>query len=141
MAAIKPFYQWIDINLSDFTKEELLLLEAEFFIHLCAELKEFFRQQYLEYFRLLKFNHIEGDNMLEENFLRFILVDILSTDNYTTLGVAQYSNTHEDVIQEVVDGRNTNPSAALLRKIIDLHRSVRHELYSAILNKFLKKVA
>ena len=46
-----------------------------------------------------------------------------------------YTDTHEDVIQEVIDGRNANPSAALLRKSIDIHRSVRRELYDSILKK------
>lgn len=73
--------------------------------------------------------------MLETNFVRLIIKDILATEEYDTQGVARYAYTHEDVIQEVIDGRNLNPSAMLLRRSIDLHRTVRRELYHSIMKK------
>ena len=135
MAAIKLFCTWMEVNLSNLSRGEVILLEADFFTRLCMELKEVFRKQNQEYFRLMKFSKHKENSMLEANFVRFIIEDTLSTGEYDMIGVAHYTDFHEDVIQEVIDGRNTNPSAALLRKSIDLHRSVRRELYSSIVKK------
>ena len=77
--------------------------------------------------------------MLEENFIRLVLNDILSTNEYTLEGIANYVDTHEDVIHEVISGRNSNPSAMLLRRAIELHRLVRNELYSAFMKKIAEK--
>jgi hypothetical protein len=135
MAALKLFCHWIGINLSSLSKEEIILLDAEFFTQICKELKEIFRNQHKEFFRFMKFTKEMEDDMLETNFVRLIIKDILSTEDYDLKGVACYADTHEDVIQEVIDGRNTNPSATLLRRCIDLHRSVRPDLYHAIVKK------
>ena len=135
MTAMELFYQWIGISFSQFSKEEVLLLEAELFVRVCEELKEVFRQQHKDYFLLMKFT-IEMENaMLEANFVRLILNDILTTEEYNLSSIAYYIDTHEDVIQEVIDGRNTSPSATLLRRSIDLHRSVRRDLYNSIVKK------
>lgn len=120
---------------SKLTKEEILLLEAELFVRVCNELKEEQRMQYKEYFRLMKFTMEMENAMLEANFLRLIIEDLLSSEEYDLKGIAYYSNTHEDVVQEIASGCNTRPSAVLLQKVIELHRSVRRELYNAILRK------
>lgn len=141
MTAIKLFCQDLDINISNFSREEIFLLEAEIFIRICDELKEIFRNHHEEYFRVMNFSKDKEDNMLEVNFVRFILEDTLSTGEYNMIGIAYYTDTHEDVIQEIIDGRNTNPSAALLRKSIDLHRSVRRDLYNSLLKKISNESA
>lgn len=125
----------IGINPAKLSKEENILLEIELFSRLCESLKDYFRQKHKEYFRLMKFNKNKEDIMLEANLVRFIIEDTMSTGEYSMKGVAIYADTHEDVIQEVIDGRNINPSATLLRKCINLHRSVRCELYHSILKK------
>ena len=76
-----------------------------------------------------------GLDQLEANLACFILKDILSTEEYNLSGIACYTNTHEDVIHEVIEGRNINPSATLFRRCIDLHRSVRRDLYQSIMKK------
>ena len=43
--------------------------------------------------------------------------------------------TPPDIIQELVCGLNTKPSATCLRKVIELHRGVRKDLYQVIGNK------
>jgi len=78
--------------------------------------------------------------MLEKNFTQFILNDIFSTDEYTVQGIAHYMDTHEDIIQELASGLNTKPLASYLRKIIELHRSVRRELYLAIGKKIAAEI-
>jgi hypothetical protein len=132
MAAMDPLCHLIGINSKKFSKEENSLLEAELFIRICDELKEVFRQQYKNFFHLMKFNVTKEDAMLERNFIRLILKDILSTEEYTLQGIATYTDTHEDIIHELASGLNTKPLAACLRKVIELHRSVRRELYQAI---------
>src|SRR5437879_3074838 len=129
MSAIEPLYSLMGINTSKLTKEEKHLLEAELFIRVCEELKDYLRMAYREYFRLMKFTVEQENAMLDANFLNFIIRDILTSKEYSIEGIAYYANTHEDVIHDVTSGQNTNPSAILLRRIIQLHRSIRRELY------------
>lgn len=135
MPAIEPLCKLIGINPHLLSKEEYLILEADLFIRIYDELKEFFREQYKNYFSLMRFN-IEMENaMLESNFARLIIRDILSTEEFTLVGIAQYTDTHEDVIDEVTAGRNTNPSVTFFRKIIEIHRMVRCDIYNVIIKK------
>jgi hypothetical protein len=137
MSAMEPLYHMIGINPKKFSKEELSLLEAELFMRICDELKEVFKQQYKDFFSLMKFTITKEDEMLEKNFIRIILNDILSTGEYTPQGIAHYTNVHEDIIHELLSGLNTKPLATCLRKVIELHRSVRRELYKAIGKKIV----
>lgn len=135
MSAVEPLWRLIGVNISNLTKEENILLEVELFIRICDELKESFREQQRNYFHLMKFT-IEKENiMLEAKLVQLIINDILSTNEYSLQGIACYTDTFEDVIEEVMTGRNTNPSAVFLRRLIDLHRSVRRDLYHLIMKK------
>jgi hypothetical protein len=137
MAAMEPLCHLIGVSPKKFSKEEFKLLEAEIFIRICDELKEVFRQQYKDFFYLMKFTIIQEDTMLEKNFTQFILNDILSTKEYTIQGIAYYADIPEDVIQELASGLNTRPLATYLRRVIELHRLVRRELYQAIGKKII----
>jgi hypothetical protein len=75
------------------------------------------------------------NGVMEDSLVRCVINDILSTEEYTLAGIACYTQTPEEVIYEVAMGQNTSPSALLLRKIIELHRSVRSDLYRAIMKK------
>lgn len=137
MAAIEPLCSILNINPNKLAQEESLLLEAELITRICEELKEVFRNQYKEYFRLIKFT-IEKENlMLENKLVRLIMQDLLSTDEYNLKGIAFYTGIHEDVLQDIYIGQNSSPSAALLRKIIELHRTVRGDLYRKITKKIV----
>lgn len=135
MAKMELLCHLAGINPSRLSREEIILLEAELFARICDELKEAFRKQYKDYFRLMKFTMEKESAMLDSMFVHLVIKDILSTDEYNLKGIAYYTDIHEDVIQEVVDGRNTNPSATLLRRSIELHRLVRRDLYRAIMRK------
>ena len=136
MPAMEPLSRLIGINTATFTKEENILLEAELFIRICEELKEIFREQYKEDFRFLMiFNREKENEMHEAKLVQLITKDILSTGEYRLNGIAYYTDTHEDVIEEIMAGRNTSPSATLLRRLIELHRSVRRDLYEIIIRK------
>ena len=135
MSAMEPLYSLMGISTCKLSKKELLLLEAKLFTCICEEFKEMFRNQHRDYFHLMKFTIEQENIMLEINFIRLIIKDILSTEEYTLAGIAYYTDTHEDIVQEVFSGRNTNPSAKLLRRIIELHYSIRRDLYKAMMKK------
>lgn len=119
------------------SEEELTLLGANVLTSVCAELKEIFKKQYQDYFKTIKINKEMEEAMLESQLVRCVINDIIATEEYSLAGIAFYTRTPEDVIFEIAAGNNTDPSAALLRKIIELHRSVRPDLYQSILKKII----
>ena len=123
------------ISPANLSKQEIFILEAKLLIQICDELKELFREQYKNYFRILKFTKEQEDKMLENDFIRLIIKDILSSEEYSLEGIAYYADTHTDILLEVYSGRNTNPSANLLRRVIEIHHSVRRDLYNFIMKK------
>lgn len=135
MPAMEPLCYLAAIKSSRLTKKENLFLEAELFTRICEELKGIFREQHRDYFRLMKFTIDKETTMLETCFVRLIIRDILSTEEYTLEGIARYTDTHEDVVEEIFSARNTNPSALFLRRLIELHRTIRRTLYLAIMKK------
>lgn len=137
MPAVEPLCHLLGISYAMFSKEENLLIEAELFLRICEQLKEIFKYQHRLYFQSIKTNPEEELIMLESSFTRSILRDILASGEYTMQGIACYTDTHEDVIEDLVSGFNTKPTAASLRKIIELHRMVRKELYQAIGKKLI----
>jgi hypothetical protein len=139
MSAMESLCHLIGAYPIKFSELERIILEAELFSQICAELKENYRMQYRDYFRLMKFTIKMETEMLEANFTRLVIKDILQTREYTVEGLAQYTGIHEDVIHEVMCGRNTNPSAVLLQRAIDLHRMVRRDLYQAIIQKVVSQ--
>ena len=132
---MEMLYQIFNITPPRLSKDEILILEAELFYHTLNELKNVFRDQFKNYFRLMKYN-IEMENaMIHANFLRCLVQDILASEEYSLEGIARYTRMPEDIIYDVAIGKNPNPSADLTHKIIELHRTIRPELYKNILNK------
>lgn len=138
MPAMEPLCQMLGINSNEFSKEENSILEAKLFTHIYEELKEIIKAQYKDYFQLMKFNKDMENKMIETEFLRCVINDILSTEEYSLPGIARYTNTPEDVIHEVIIGNNNNPSFVFSRRIIELHRTVRPDVYQAILKKIIE---
>lgn len=135
MAAIIPFFQLMRIDISNLSKQELLIVEAELFIRICEELKEVFRKEHKDYFCLMNTSKEKESSMLEAKFVSSIIQDILSTQEYNLQGIAKYTDFHEDVVVDVIVGKNVCPSSVFLKRIIELHRSVRSELYKRIMKK------
>jgi len=127
--------QTMGINPHKLSSEENLMLEIELYTKICEKLKNFFRDQYKNYFRLIKCTVEVEDAMMEARFARCVINDILSTEEYTLPGIACYTQTPEEVVYEVAMRLNTNPTATFLRKIIELHRSIRQELYREMIKK------
>ncbi|HSW93285.1 MAG TPA: hypothetical protein VLJ15_02895 [Gammaproteobacteria bacterium] len=138
MSATEPLCRLMGIDFRKLSKEEYLLLEAEVFIRICEGLREFFMDQQNDHFYLVNFNFKKEKVMLENDLARLITKDILSLKEYNLSGLAFYADTPEDVIQEVLDGRNIRPSATYLWKIIELHRTIRRDVYDAIIKKIIR---
>ena len=139
MPAIPPLSYLIGINPQKLSKKENLFLEAALFISLCDFLKKQFREQYKTYFKLMNFTIEMEKAMLEAHFMQLIIRDILMTGDYNLQGIAYYTNIPEDVICEVAEGRNTNPSALFLQKVLFLHREVRRDLYQTLIKKIIEE--
>ncbi len=122
------------------SKHEKTLLEAEIFVRTCDEVKNIIKTQHEGYFRLMKFDCDMEIAMIDSNFMRYIINDILITEEYSLSGIAYYTQTPEDVIYEIAAGHNPSPSIALSKKIIDIHRSVRADLYEKIIRKVLEEL-
>ena len=138
MAAMEPLSRLLGIQKAIENKGDILF-ELDLFLKICEELKDTFRTKYKDYFRLMKLT-IEKENiMLESSLTSLIIQDILSTEEYSIEGVAYYTHTHPDVIQEIIIGKNQNPSAILLRKIVELHRIVRKDLYLTLSKRIAEK--
>jgi len=135
MPATEFLCQIIGINPQKFSKEENILLEAELFTRLCEELEKFYKEKFKKYLRLIKIDGNKESAMREDNLVYCVVNDILSTKEYTLTGIACYTEIPEDVIYDASLGSNKAPSALLLRRIIELHRSVRPELYREIIEK------
>lgn len=135
MPAVEPLCHLVGISPAKFTKEENIILEIELFTRLCEELNEAFKIKYKNYLRIIKCDKEMESLMMETMFVRCVINDILSTEEYTLNGIACYTQTPEEVVHEVAMGCNTSPSAQLLRKIVELHRSVRRELYIEMMKK------
>lgn len=78
--------------------------------------------------------------MFEDSFTRCIINDILASGEYTLSGIACYTQTPEEVVYELAVGNITNPSMIFFRNIIELHRSIRVELYQAIMEKIISEL-
>lgn len=139
MSTTQPIYSFLNIDIRSFSKNELLILEADLFIRMCEILEKIIREQNNAYFSLMKFNSKKENTVIEANFLRCIIHDILSTQEYNLSGIAFYTDTPEDIIYEIASGHNLRPTLTVAQKVIELHRHVRPTLYNEILNKITKK--
>ena len=135
MSCVQPFFLYFGFGNNELSRMEFIFLEAKLFVMIYGELKEMMRKNMKNYFQLMNFSITEEDHMLETNFIRAIINDILLTQEYNVSGVALYTNTPEDVIYDLASGRNSNPTLLISQKIINLHRSVRPILYEDIMNK------
>lgn len=130
------FTEFIGVDAAFFSKEEKLFLEMALFYQVVSELKRFFHKQWKMYFHLVAIAPKE-ETMQETHYLRCIINDIIRSESYTLTGIAVYTHEPEELIYEVVSGENASPSWRLWRKIVDLHRTVRPELYQGIMRKLL----
>lgn len=134
MSAVLPLCNLVGIDTSKISKNEFLILEAFLLSRIYQELIEAFKPECRDFSNLSK-RYAETENiMLESNLTRLIITDILNSEEYTIQGIATYTDTHNDVILDIASGKCI-PSALLYKRIIELHRIVRRDLYDSILAK------
>lgn len=129
--------QMIGIDPLFFSPTENAILEAELFNRICEGLIEHYRAQYRNYFSLMKFTWKMETAMLDANFIRYAINDILMSGEYSIRGIARYAETPEEVVCDILAGLNVAPTLSFARRIINLHRLVRPELYQNIIEKML----
>lgn len=138
MSAIEPYLHLPSTFARHLSEREVRLFEAELFCNLYREIKFYFRSKYYEeLIDLVKPTKKEEDTMLEADFLKTLINDILATNEYTLAGIAYYTDTPEEVILEIITGQNQRPSALLMQRAIDLHRLVKKDLYKQLIKKIL----
>lgn len=133
-------YSLLEIDSNKISKAEAVILEADLFARLCCELMNFFESQYQNFLHFLKSDFNTEENMLNVNLVRCMINDILSTDEYSLNGIASYTQLPEDILYDLATGQNTDPSLILSRRILELHRSVRPDLYRRIIKKIKKEI-
>ena len=134
-ALLPDFYPELGIRL---TPSEIDLVEANLLLHCSEAVSKAYRHLYKSYAKLLKSAQNMEFEMLEANFLRLVITDIISSGEYTLEGIAHVVRMPDDVIFEVASGLNENPSLALATRIIKLHSLVRKGWYSEIIKKALE---
>lgn len=127
----------VNIPPTALTVHENILLEAELFFSLYQQLIEFFQAPIQQFRRLIKNNLDKEKLMLQENLIKCLVQDIISSEHYSISGIATYTDSHEEVIENILNGTHSHPSLPLARKIFELHRHIRPELYKALLNRAL----
>ncbi len=135
MSTFEPLYNIIGAPLERLSKLEKYLLEAEILFQICKELQEIYHSQNKDYFNLLKFNPDKENTMIEDSFIRCVIKDILVSEEYSLEGIAYHTHIPEDVICDVVVGKNTTPSLQVSQKLIELHRTIRPDIYQEIIKK------
>lgn len=125
----------IELKLNRLSRLENLLIEAELFLRISNFLKNYFREQNKDYFLLLKLNQKKENTMLDANFIRYLIQDILLTEEYTLQGIAYYTRIPLDIVIDLSTGCNMSPSLVCSRRILELHRGVRPGLYKYIIQK------
>lgn len=109
------------------------------FVRVLEEISEIFTNDYRAFQKLLKNEMNIEEKVMEVNFLRNLINDILSTDEYTLEGVANFIRMPIDIVLEIVSGINTNPSWMLVSRIIKLHSNVRRDVYRTIIKKIVSE--
>lgn len=135
MDATELLCNLLGIPSKNLTTQENLILEAVLFTRICDELKEIFRAKNKNYFSLINISMNKENTMLEAKFLSFLINDILMTEEYSIEGIAYHTQIPEDAICDIVSGKNVSPSLQVSRKILDLHRKVRPDLYKEVVKK------
>ncbi len=135
MAALELLCHFMGIDSKQFSKEENIILEAELYTRITNEPWESYQTQYDDYFYFFKFNLEKENMMMELNFIRCLIDDILKSEAYNLSGIAYYTQTPEEVIQDVLIGYKVSPVIAFTRKLIELHKSIRPEVYQNIIKK------
>jgi hypothetical protein len=132
MAALELLCNFVGVNLKKLSREETFILEAELYNQVAYEIWKTHKTQYKDYFNLLK---TQVDNIMELEIIRCLINDILKSEAYTLSGIAYYTQTPEEVIQDLFCGYRIGPVIMFIRRLIELHKLVRPDVYRNIIKK------
>jgi len=133
MATLEYLCRMAGVNPASLSKEENWLIEAALLNALCEELTQIYTTKIS--LHTIKNYHEKENMMITSNVIPLILQDLIQSNDYTINGVATYSNVPEEVIYDIAIGNNNNPSLEVSRKIIELHRTARADLYHRVMQK------
>lgn len=137
MPALELLSQIMGVDVKKLSKQENLILEAELYTHVFHKRWQMYKREHKDYFNLLKCNMKMESMMLDLYVIQCLINDILKSESYTLSGIASYTETSLDLIQELLVSQQMSEMMAFPRKLIELHKSVRPELYQDILKKVL----
>lgn len=137
MPAMEPLHNLFNINSRSLNKGEEILLETELLRLIYEKLFSLFQLHLKPYCRIMKYDKDKEQKMIDENIMRLIINDIVTSNEYSLQGIACYTETPEDIIYEIASGANKSPSLQISQKIISLHRTVRSKLYDHLLKQII----
>jgi hypothetical protein len=126
MAATELLCRLLGVSPSEISVVETIITEIELFWRICEELKQYYLAE-------------KENDVLNADLLREVVNDIIKSEEYSLQGIALYMQTSEEIICDLIIGRNRDPSMILFHKLINLHRSVRPALYAEIMKKIIAK--
>lgn len=135
MAALEPLYHLLEEPQKKLSKIEILLTEVILFLQLEPALNKKIQSTYDLSKGHFHDNQHKESMMIENNFVRNMIEDILSTEEYSLDGIAFHLNIPEEVLSDILIGYNQSPSLSLARKIMELHKYVRRDLYHHLVKK------
>ena len=135
MAALEPLYHLLEEPHKKMSKIEILLTEVILFLQLEPALNKTMKNPYAIHEGYSHDNQQKESMMIENNFVRNLIEDILSTEEYSLAGIAFHLNLPEEVLSDILIGYNQSPSLSLARKIMELHKFVRRDLYHHLVKK------
>jgi len=135
MPALELLSHFIGIDPKKFSKEENFILEAELYVRVSNEIWESYQSQYKDYFHLFKLNVKKESITMELHIIRCLINDILKSEAYTLSGIAFYTQTPEEVVHDLLIGYKVSPMIAFTRKLIELHKSIKPEIYQNVIKK------
>jgi hypothetical protein len=71
--------------------------------------------------------------MLDYNFMKYLVKEIILSGEYNVEGIALYTYTSPDIIYDIVAGVNQNPSFITCCRLIELHQMIKPKLYEEAL--------
>ncbi len=135
MSAIIPLCHLLGIGCGKLEKQEQMLLEGLLFTCIYRQLQEECHSQHKAYFCLIKLNKEQQEMMIKNEFIRYIIRKLLSEEEYTLEGIAQYTHTDADVVMDIYRGHYLYPSAEFLYRLIELHFMERKDLHRNAIKK------